>query len=46
VGDANYGIAARLLSQGLRKYVTMWGRMRVGVLFLNQLRYKMNAGLF
>lgn len=46
VGDANYGIAARLLSQGLRKHIINFGKLRSCLLFTNQLRYSMKSSLF
>lgn len=46
VGDANFGIAARLLSQGLRKHIIDFGKMRVCLLFTNQLRFNMKAAMF
>ena len=46
VGDSTYGGAARLLSQGLRKFIVSFGKMRVCMIFTNQLRYKMNARMF
>jgi RecA/RadA recombinase len=35
-----------MLSQGLRKHIISLGKMRVCMIFTNQLRFKMNSGLF
>ncbi len=42
IGIAEYGLRARLFSQGLRKYTIFFSEMNTTILGINQLRFKMN----
>lgn len=42
IGIAEYGLRARLFSQGLRKYTSFFSEMNATLLGINQLRFKMN----
>lgn len=46
VGDSTYGLPARLVSQGMRKVVKKISSSHVCLIFVNQLRKKMDARAF
>ena len=45
-GDATVAMQARMIGQGLRKIIRFIGKQNISLIFLNQLRSKINAGPF
>jgi len=45
-GDATVAMQARMIGQGLRKIIRFIGRQNISLIFLNQLRSKLNSGPF